>query len=57
MARSIKKTKSVRAPQGFHWMRKGVNQYKLMRHKGAFVPHVGASLFAKFEIQEVHKSG
>lgn len=55
MARSVRKTKSVPAPQGFHWMRKGVNQYKLMRHKGAFVPHPGASLTAKFEIQEQHR--
>jgi hypothetical protein len=56
MARSVRKTKSVRAPQGFHWMRKGVNQYKLMRHKGSFVPHPGASLTAKFEIQEQHRN-
>ncbi len=55
MARSVRKTKSVQAPQGFHWMRKGVNQYKLMRHKGAFVPHPGASLTARFEIQEKHR--
>ena len=56
MAKSVRKTKSVRAPQGFHWMRKGVNQYKLMKHKGAFVPHPGASLTAKFEIQEQHRN-
>ena len=55
MPRSIRKTKSVRAPQGFHWMRKGVNRYKLMRHSGPFVPHAGASLTAKFEIQEKHR--
>ena len=55
MARSVRKPKSVRAPQGFHWMRKGVNRYKLMRHSGPFVPHAGASLTAKFEIQEQHK--
>ena len=55
MARSVRKTKSVRAPQGFHWMRKGVNRYKLMRHSGPFVPHAGASLTARFEIQEKHR--
>ncbi len=57
MPKTIKKTKSVRAPQGFHWMRKGVNRYKLMRHTGSFVSHPGASLTAKFEIQERHKDG
>tara|TARA_R100001230_G_C5612429_1_gene123679 strand:+ start:510 stop:683 length:174 start_codon:yes stop_codon:yes gene_type:complete len=55
MPRSVRKTKSVRAPQGFHWMRKGVNRYTLMRHSGPFVPHAGASLTAKFEIQEKHR--
>lgn len=57
MPRSIRKTKSVRAPMGFHWMRKGVNRYTLMRHKGSFVPHPGSSLTAKFEIEERHKDG
>ena len=56
MPRSVRKTKSVRAPQGFHWMRKGVNRYKLMRQSGPFVPNAVASLTAKFEIQEQHKA-
>ena len=51
------KVKTVKAPSGFHWMKKGVNQYKLMKHTGKFVPHKGASLVATFEIQEVHKGG
>ena len=47
-------TKSVKAPAGFHWMKKG-NEYKLMKHSGKFVPHKNASLTAKFKIQKVHK--
>jgi len=57
MAKTVKKkTKSVKAPSGFHWMKKGNNEYKLMKHTGKFVPHQGASLVAKFEVQEVHKN-
>jgi|TARA_R100001460_G_scaffold105353_2_gene151881 hypothetical protein len=47
--------KSVKAPTGFHWMKKGKNNYKLMKHKGKFKAHKGGSLVAKFEIQKVHK--
>jgi len=47
-------TKSIKAPAGFHWMKKG-NEYKLMKHSGKFVPHKNASLVAKFKIQKVHK--
>ena len=47
--------KTVKAPQGFHWMKKGKNNYKLMKHTGKFVPHKGASLSAKFEVQKKHK--
>ena len=47
MAKTVKKkTKSVKAPSGFHWMKKGNNEYKLMKHTGKFVPHKGASLVA-----------
>ena len=57
MAKVVKgKTKSIKAPSGFHWMKKGKNTYKLMAHSGKFVPHEGASLTAEFEIQKVHKS-
>ena len=57
MAKTIKKkTKSVKAPSGFHWMKKGNNEYKLMKHTGKFVPHKGASLVAEFDIQEVHRN-
>ena len=47
--------KQVKAPKGFHWMKKGKNSYKLMKHTGKFIAHKGASLSAKFEIQKVHK--
>jgi len=50
-----KSTKSVKAPSGFHWMKKGNNQYNLMKHTGKFVPHQGASLVADFTIQKIHK--
>ncbi len=49
-------TKSVKAPAGYHWMKKG-SSYKLMKHTGKFVKHTGASLYASFPIQKVHKSG
>ena len=49
-------TKSVKAPKGFHWMKKG-SRYKLMKHSGKFKSHKGASLTAKFKIQKVHKNG
>ena len=48
--------KTVRAPKGFHWMKKG-SGYNLMKHSGKFKPHKGGSLVAKFKIQKVHKSG
>ena len=45
-------TKSIKAPRGFHWMKKG-SSYKLM--KGEYTPHTGAVKKASFEIQKVHK--
>ena len=44
--------KTVKAPKGYHWMKKG-NSYKLM--KGTYKPHKGAVKKASFEIQKVHK--
>ena len=41
-------TKKVKAPAGFHWMKKGTGSPKLMKHTGKFVPHKGASLYANF---------
>ena len=47
--------KKVKAPAGYHWMKKG-SGYNLMKHAGKFVKHAGASLYASFPIQKVHKS-
>tara|TARA_R100001510_G_C7587262_1_gene158133 strand:+ start:385 stop:534 length:150 start_codon:yes stop_codon:yes gene_type:complete len=44
-------TKSIKAPKGFHWMKKGAT-YKLM--KGNYKPHKGAVRMAKFAIQKRH---
>lgn len=48
--------KRVKAPAGFHWMKSG-RQYKLMKTPGKFVKHPGASIYASFPIQKVHKRG
>ena len=45
--------KSVKAPKGFHWIKKG-NSYKLM--KGAYKPHKGAVKTAKFMVQKRHSA-
>ena len=42
-------TKSVKAPKGFHWMKKG-SSFKLM--KGAYKPHKGAVNIAKIAVQK-----
>jgi len=44
-------TKSVKAPKGIHWMKKG-SSYKLM--KGTYKPHKGAVKMAKFTVQKKH---
>ncbi len=44
----------VKAPKGYHWMKQKNGSYKLMKHKGKFVKHKGASLTANFAIQKVH---
>tara|TARA_R100001443_G_C3242227_1_gene151075 strand:+ start:65 stop:229 length:165 start_codon:yes stop_codon:yes gene_type:complete len=48
--------KSVKAPAGFHWMKKGNNSFKLMKHAGKFKSHRGASLSASFDVQKVHRA-
>jgi hypothetical protein len=45
--------KKIKAPKGFHWMKKGAT-YKLMKHTGKFKKHKGASLMAEFKVQKVH---
>jgi hypothetical protein len=48
-------TKRVKAPAGFHWMKSGKG-FKLMKNPaGGFKAHKGASVFASFEVQKVHK--
>tara|TARA_R100000005_G_scaffold11318_1_gene4685 strand:- start:449 stop:616 length:168 start_codon:yes stop_codon:yes gene_type:complete len=48
-------TKKIKAPRGFHWMKKG-SSYSLMKHTGRFKPHKGASLMAEFKVQKTHAS-
>ena len=46
--------KLVDPPKGFHWMKSGKG-FKLMKHTGKFVAHKGASLYASFDVQKLHK--
>jgi hypothetical protein len=50
---NTKKTVSVEAPKGHHWMLRD-GKYSLMKHTGDFVPHDGASLKAEFPLMEKH---
>ena len=44
--------KLVKAPKGYHWMKKGAG-YSLMRDpKGGYAPHKGASKTAKFKVDK-----
>ena len=45
----------VKAPKGYHWMKSAGKAPKLMKHKGKFVAHKGASLTYNFAIQKLHK--
>ena len=49
-------SKGVKAPDGFHWMKKEGGGYNLMKHEGKFKAHKGAALVAKFDIQDKHKA-
>jgi hypothetical protein len=45
----------VKAPKGFHFMKKGEGEYNLMKHGDKpFKPHKDASLAANFPIQKRH---
>jgi len=46
-------TKSIKAPKGFHFM-KNKSGIKLMKHKGRFVKHKGASTSLKFPVIKRH---
>lgn len=49
------KTKTVSAPKGYHFMKKGKG-YTLMKNPtGGFKPHKNALKKATFTIQKVHK--
>jgi len=49
-------SKKIKAPKGYHWMKKKGDIIKLMKHgPKPFVKHKGASLYAKFKIQKKHK--
>tara|TARA_R100000734_G_C3312724_1_gene103835 strand:- start:1745 stop:1888 length:144 start_codon:yes stop_codon:yes gene_type:complete len=43
----------VKAPKGYHFMKKG-NKISLMKHTGKFKKHKGASLFTSFPVQKKH---
>ena len=45
--------KSIKAPKGFHFMKSG-KSLKLMKHKGKFKAHKGASLTAKLKVVKTH---
>jgi len=47
--------KKIKAPRGFHFMKSG-KSYQLMKNKGKFVPHKGASQTAEFEVVKEHKT-
>ena len=48
----------VKAPAGYHWMKHGKNEYKLMKNpEGGFKPHPTASEVADFELQKMHFKG
>mgnify|MGYP006236895891 CR=1 FL=1 len=50
----IGETMKVKAPDGYHWMKKG-KEYKLMKDPaGGYKPHKGASKSADFAVQKVH---
>ena len=49
-------SKGVKSPDGFHWMKKAGGGYKVMKHEGKFKAHKGATLVAKFDIQDKHKA-
>ena len=45
----------VKAPRGYHFMKKK-GKFKLMKNpKGGYKPHRGASLMASFKVQGKHK--
>ena len=53
---SMDESKKVPSPKGFHFMKKGKNEYKLMKDpKDGYKDHKGSSKEATFDIQTVHR--
>ena len=46
------KEMKVKAPRGYHFMKKKGGKFSLMKHSGKFKKHKGASLYANFPIQK-----
>ena len=52
---STSSMKSVKAPAGFHWMKRG-SGFRLMKNPpSGYKKHPGSSLVAKFKVQKLHK--
>ena len=45
----------VKAPRGYHFMKKKGGKFSLMKHSGKFKKHKGASLYANYPIKKKHK--
>ena len=45
----------VKAPKGYHFMKKGSKVSLMKNPKGGYKPHKGASLMASFKVQMTHK--
>mgnify|MGYP003109237796 CR=1 FL=1 len=45
----------VKAPKGYHFMKDG-KSFKLMKHKGKYKPHKGASLSINVPVIKKHKN-
>jgi hypothetical protein len=44
----------VKAPKGYHFMKKGKKISLMKNPKGGYKPHKGASLFTSFPVQKKH---
>jgi|TARA_A100001391_G_scaffold197003_2_gene176460 hypothetical protein len=44
----------VKAPKGYHWMKKGKTKMLMKNPKGGYKKHKGASLYANFKLMKSH---
>ena len=44
----------VKAPKGYHFMKKGSKVSLMKNPKGGYKPHKGASLFTSFPVKKKH---